>query len=312
MGKMLQRLIGEDIELTTVFNQDAPVFADPGQMEQVLMNLVVNARDAMPDGGKITVETGRTEIDEAYASARLNLQPGRYVLLAVSDTGLGIDMETRKHIFEPFFTTKELGKGTGLGLSTVYGIVKQSGGDIWLYSEVRKGTTFKIYLPMAIHDEDVSTAQTDRTLMVRGSETLLIVEDESQIRQLACDCLTQCGYNVLSAANGPEAVRLIENEKQPIDLILTDVVMPQMSGRELAERILCVRPETKILFMSGYTNDAIIKHGILDAGTWFIQKPFTLDDLSMRVREVLDYDTRADSTSDHSNKAPTTRQASNR
>ncbi len=297
MGKMLQRLIGEDIELTTVFNQDAPVFADPGQMEQVVMNLVVNARDAMPNGGKITVETGWVDIDEAYASARLNLQVGRYVLLAVSDTGLGIDMETRKHIFEPFFTTKELGKGTGLGLSTVYGIVKQSGGDIWLYSEVGRGTTFKVYLPMAIQDEEKSTEQTGPTLMIGGSETVLIVEDESQIRQLACDCLTQCGYNVLSAPNGLDAVRLIENEKQPIDLILTDVVMPQMSGRELAERINCLRPETKILFMSGYTNDAIIKHGVLDAGTRFIQKPFSLDDLSKRVREVLDYDTRPDSTS---------------
>ena len=286
MGKMLQRLIGENIELTTS-GEDAPVHADPGQMEQVVMNLVVNARDAMPEGGKITVETGRIDVDEAYASMHLNVKPGRYVLLAVSDTGLGIDAETRKHIFEPFFTTKELGKGTGLGLSTVYGIVKQSGGDIWLYSEVGKGTSFKIYLPIAPESQDQAQTQSIASLP-KGTETILIVEDDSQIRQLAFDCLTQHGYSVWSAANGVEALNLIEHASTQVDLILTDVVMPQMSGRELAERINTHQPTTKILFMSGYTNDAIIKHGVLDAGTWFIQKPFALDDLAQRVREVLD------------------------
>jgi PAS domain S-box-containing protein len=288
MGKMLRRLIGENIELTTVFREELLINADPGQMEQVLMNLVVNARDAMPNGGHITIETTQIEINETYASTHLTVQPGRYAMLAVSDTGNGMDVETQKHMFEPFFTTKEQGKGTGLGLSTVYGIVKQSGGNIWVYSEPAQGTVFKIYLPLAVKDEAASSTLPAAPAPEHGTETILLVEDEPQIRQLAFEILTHCGYNVLSSANGLEALELIEHAQSPIDLILTDVVMPQMSGKELAERALALHPTVKVLFMSGYTNDAIVKHGVLDAGTWFIQKPFALNALARRVREVLD------------------------
>jgi two-component system cell cycle sensor histidine kinase/response regulator CckA len=290
MSKMLQRLIGENIEMTTCCGPEAPINADPGQIEQVLMNLVVNARDAMPNGGRITVETSRVEIDEGYASSHLNVQPGSYVMLAVSDTGGGMDAETRKHIFEPFFTTKELGKGTGLGLSTVYGIVKQSGGNIWVYSELDHGTIFKVYLP-AVAQTNVETSAAPKAAAIpRGTETILIVEDEPQIRQLAFECFKHCGYNVLSTADGLEAVQLIERLQEPIDLILSDVVMPKVSGRELAERVSTLRPATKVLFMSGYTNDAIVNHGIMDGATWFIQKPFALDALARLVRKVLDSD----------------------
>ncbi len=290
MSKMLQRLIGENIEMTTCCGPEAPINADPGQIEQVLMNLVVNARDAMPNGGRVTVETSRVEIDEGYASTHINVQPGPYVMLAVSDTGSGMDAETRKHIFEPFFTTKELGKGTGLGLSTVYGIVKQSGGNIWVYSEPDHGTVFKVYLP-AVAQTNVETNAAPKAYAIpRGTETILIVEDEPQIRQLASECFTHCGYNVLSTADGLEALQLIERLQEPIDLILSDVVMPKVSGRELAERVSLLWPSTKVLFMSGYTNDAIVNHGIMDGATWFIQKPFALDALARLVREVLDSD----------------------
>jgi two-component system cell cycle sensor histidine kinase/response regulator CckA len=287
MSKMLQRLIGENIEMTTSFGQEAPINADPGQIEQVLMNLVVNARDALPNGGRITVETARVEIDETYASTHLSVQPGSYVMLAVNDNGKGMDAETRKHIFEPFFTTKEPGKGTGLGLSTVYGIVKQSGGNIWLYSEPGQGTVFKVYLPVAARKE-VEADAPSRSAIPQGTETILIVEDEPQIRQLAVDCLTHRGYKVLPASNATEALRLVEGAQQPIDLILTDVVMPGMSGRELSERASAIQPMIKVLFMSGYTNDAVVNHGVLDGATWFIQKPFALEALARRVREVLD------------------------
>ncbi len=290
MSKMLRRLIGENIEMTTIIGPETPINADPGQIEQVLMNLVVNARDAMPNGGRLTVETARVEIDEAYASTHLSVQPGPYVLLAVTDTGGGMDAEIRKHIFEPFFTTKEQGKGTGLGLSTVYGIVKQSGGNIWLYSEPGQGTVFKVYLPAATDVEVQATAATDRVELPRGTETILIVEDEPQIRHLAFDCLAYCGYDVLSASNGLEALQLIERLQRPIDLILTDIVMPKLGGRELSERMNALQPSAKVLFMSGYTNDSVVNHGILDGATWFIQKPFTLESLGRRVREVLDSD----------------------
>jgi len=288
MSKMLRRLIGENIEMTTVIGEAAPINADPGQIEQVLMNLVVNARDAMPNGGRLTIETVRVEIDEAYASTHLNVQAGRYVMLAVTDTGCGIDEETSKHIFEPFFTTKEQGKGTGLGLSTVYGIVKQSGGHIWLYSELDHGTAFKIYLPAATEMETQPAAAPAQVALTHGTETILIVEDEPQIRKLAFDCLAYCGYDVLSCSNGLEALQLIEGLNRPVDLVLTDVVMPKLSGRELSERIAAIQPSTKVLFMSGYTNDSVVNHGILDGGTRFIQKPFTLESLARRVREALD------------------------
>ena len=290
MSKMLRRLIGENIEMTTVIGEATPINADPGQIEQVLMNLVVNARDAMPNGGRLTIETARVEIDEAYASTHLSVQAGPYIMLAVSDTGSGIDAETRKHIFEPFFTTKEQGKGTGLGLSTVYGIVKQSGGHIWLYSELDQGTVFKVYLPAAVEMEAEAPAAQARTPLPRGTETIVIVEDEPQIRNLAVDCLTFCGYDVLSFSNGIEALQLIERLQRRVDLVLTDVVMPKLSGRELSQRIHAIQPSAKVLFMSGYTNDAVVNHGILDGATWFIQKPFTLESLVRRVREVLDGD----------------------
>ena len=288
MSKMLQRLIGENIEMRTSVGPEAPLNADPGQIEQVLMNLVVNARDAMPKGGRLTVETSRVEVDREYARAHLNLEPGSYVMLAVSDTGSGMDAETKKHIFEPFFTTKEPGKGTGLGLSTVYGIVNQSGGTIWVYSELGKGTVFKVFLPAAVSKDLETSATAAPPALPRGIETILIVEDGSQIRQLACDCLTHCGYKVLATADGVEALKLIESTEERIDLIVTDVVMPRMSGRELIERVSAIKPLIKVLFMSGYTNDAIVNHGVLDGSTWFIQKPFAFDALARKVREVLD------------------------
>ncbi|HEV2827914.1 MAG TPA: response regulator [Pyrinomonadaceae bacterium] len=289
MGKMLQRLIGEDIDLTTVLTKDvAQINADPGQIEQVLMNLVVNARDAMSDGGKITIETAHVEIDQAYAESHLAVQPGPYVMLAVSDTGSGIDQETKKHIFEPFFTTKEQGKGTGLGLSTVYGIVKQSGGNIWIYSELGQGTTFKVYLPQAGDGVSLKGTQIEPGIIVKGTETVLLVEDEPQIRELAYEFLSDSGYKVLPSSNGNEALDILGQHLDGVHLIVTDVVMPQMSGRELAERAIAISPGTKVLFMSGYTNDAIVRHGVLNPGTWFIQKPFGPDALARKVREVLD------------------------
>jgi two-component system cell cycle sensor histidine kinase/response regulator CckA len=287
---MLGRLIGEDIELVAILGEAAQINADAGQIEQVLMNLAVNARDAMPRGGKLTIETSRVEIDERCAKTQIGVQPGSYVLLAVTDTGTGMDAETLKHIFEPFFTTKEQGKGTGLGLSTVYGIVKQSGGNIWLYSEPNEGTVFKIYLPR-VNDLDVGVATVAKAPSIRGgTETVLIVEDDAQIQQLVLEVLAEKGYDVLVSSNGLEALQLLSNRSAPLDLILTDVVMPQMSGRELAERAASIKPNTKVLFMSGYTNDAIVRHGVLDSGTWFIQKPFAADALAARVREVLDGD----------------------
>ena len=291
IGKMLQRLIGEDIELAMVLTDDsAEINADPGQIEQVLMNLVVNARDAMPNGGKITIETANVEIDRAYAETHIAVQPGSYAMLAVSDNGVGMDDETKKHIFEPFYTTKEQGKGTGLGLSTVYGIVNQSGGNIWVYSEAGQGTIFKIYLPRVSRTSSAPQMDSDAVgLMVSGgTETILLVEDEPQIRKMAFEFLTESGYEVLAASNGIEALRILEEVSAPVHLILTDVIMPQMNGRELVERVALLRPGTKVLFMSGYTNDAIVRHGVLDSGTWFIQKPFSPDALGSKVREVLD------------------------
>jgi two-component system cell cycle sensor histidine kinase/response regulator CckA len=289
LGKMLQRLIGEDIDLTMVLTKDvAEINADPGQIEQVLMNLVVNARDAMPDGGKITIETAHVQVDQAYAESHLAVQPGPYVMLAVTDTGSGMDQETQKHIFEPFFTTKEQGKGTGLGLSTVYGIVKQSGGNIWIYSELGQGTTFKVYLPQARDSASLKRAQMEPAIMMKGTETILLVEDEPQIRALAYEFLSDKGYKVLPSSNGNEALDILEEHLPGVHLIVTDVVMPQMSGRELADRAIAISPGTKVLFMSGYTNDAIVRHGVLNPDTWFIQKPFGPDALARKVREVLD------------------------
>jgi two-component system cell cycle sensor histidine kinase/response regulator CckA len=288
LDKMLRRVIGEDIELTMFLPELIwKVKADPGQMEQVVMNLSVNARDAMPEGGKLTIETANVELDEDYAKRHIAVQPGRYVMLSVSDNGVGMSPEVRERIFEPFFTTKEKGKGTGLGLSTAYGIVKQSGGNIWVYSEPGQGTTLKIYLPQV--DEPLEEMKEEVVKEIsRGHETILIVEDEDAVRKLAVRVLKRQGYKVLEAPDGGKALMLCEAYKEPIHLILTDVVMPGMSGRKFADRLKAIHPEAKVLYMSGYTDNAILHHGILEPGTNFIQKPFTVENLPRKVREVLD------------------------
>ena len=289
MNKMLCRLIGEDIQLLTILGPDLwPVKVDPGQIEQVLMNLAVNGRDAMPRGGKLTIETANKELDEDYARRHVAVKPGPYVLLAVSDNGCGMDKETQSHLFEPFFTTKEQGKGTGLGLSTVYGIIKQSGGNIWAYSEPGQGTSFKIYLPTV--EEEVETYTTAALLPPPpgGTETILLVEDEEAVRTMISKVLQSGGYTVLEAQHGVQALRVCKKHKGPIHLMVSDVVMPQMSGRELAGRLALRRPEMRVLYISGYPDNAIVHHGVLETGTAFLQKPFTLNALEYKVREVLD------------------------
>lgn len=288
---MLKRLIGEDVELITLVGKNvARIQADPGQLSQVLMNLVVNARDAMPDGGTITIETRNVNLDEQYARQHLSVRPGPYVMLSVSDTGIGMDAETQKQIFEPFFTTKEVGKGTGLGLSTVYGIVKQSNGNVWVYSELGKGTAFKIYLPQFEEPNSVSLEPQPAASFSWGSETILIVEDEDMVRSLSREVLESCGYTVIVASNGVEALTVCEQHKDQIHLLITDIVMPQMGGRELAEKLSVAYPKVRVLFTSGYTDDAIVRHGIIEDDANFIQKPFNLDDLARKVRELLDTD----------------------
>jgi PAS domain S-box-containing protein len=290
LKKMLHRVIGEDIELVTSSAKDlGRVKTDHGQIEQVVMNLVVNARDAMPKGGKLTIETANVELNEEYARTHIDVTPGRYVTLSVSDTGCGMTPEVKKRIFEPFFTTKERGKGTGLGLSMVYGIVKQSGGYIWVYSEPGKGTTFKIYLPRI--DEDVESVRLGTPLpkSLQGSETILLVEDDEMVLRLARTVLQKNGYNVLEAANAEEALRMAQKHSDnPIHLMVTDVVMSKMNGRELADCLISLRPKMKVLYMSGYTENTIVHHGVLDPGINYIQKPFTPDALARKVREVLD------------------------
>jgi PAS domain S-box-containing protein len=289
MEKMLRRLIGEDVQLVTAL---APglglVKADPSQIEQVLMNLAVNARDAMPWGGKLVIETANVQLDEAYAAAHAEVRPGRYVLLAVSDTGEGMDEETRHHIFEPFFTTKESGKGTGLGLATVYGILRQSGGSVSVYSEPGRGTTFKVYLPRVEEAGPAPPARPGIADLPLGNETLLLVEDEDAVRALARTVLQTAGYHVLEARQGSEALALGEQHAGRIDLLVTDVVMPQMSGRDLADRLAALQPDFRVLYLSGYPVNAIAQHGVLEPGTAFLQKPFTPGQLARKVREVLD------------------------
>jgi CheY-like chemotaxis protein len=264
------------------------VKSDRGQIEQVIMNLAVNARDAMPDGGKLTIETANAELDEAYARAHVAVTPGRYVMLSVSDTGVGMTPEVRGKVFEPFFTTKEKVKGTGLGLSTVYGIVKQSGGNIWVYSEPGKGTTFKIYLPRADEPLEEVVERVAGGELHRGDETILVVEDNNEVREVAVRILSGQGYRVLEASQGLDAFLICTEHDGPIHLLLTDVVMPKMSGRELAETLMSIRPRIKVLYMSGYTDNAIVHHGVLETGMDFIQKPFAVDTLARKVREVLD------------------------
>ena len=290
MVDMLRRIIGEDVELVLVEAPElALVTADPGQVEQVVMNLVVNARDAMPEGGRITIETSNVELDEAYAASHVAVSPGRYVLLAVTDTGRGMDEQIKARLFEPFFTTKERGKGTGLGLSTVYGIVKQSGGNIHVYSELGKGTTFRVYLPRELTATTATTIR--RPTLPRpttGTETILVVDDEEVLREVARRALEAAGYTVLVAGGGVEALHIARRHRGRIHLLLTDVVMPQVNGARLAEQLLRMRPTVQVLYMSGYTGDAVIQRGVLAAGTHFLSKPFTALELTWRVREVLD------------------------
>jgi len=285
--RILRRLIGEDIEIITCLNDNpGRVKADPGQIEQVIMNLAVNARDAMPQGGKLTIETDSAFFDEDYTRRHLSARLGRYVILRVSDTGCGMDEQTRSRIFEPFFTTKDRSKGTGLGLSTVYGIVKQSGGNITVDSKPGLGTCFKVFLPMSEEEPDEVYAPAQAWDACRGSETLLVVEDEEAVRKLTRIILSVGGYTVIEASNGFEAIEVCRQRR--IDLMITDVVMPQMSGRELVEKVSVICPDMKVLYMSGYTDDAIVRHGVLDASVPLLQKPFTPDALSQKVREVLD------------------------
>lgn len=288
MTKMLQRLIGEDIVLQTALDKSlGQVRVDSGQVEQVLLNLVVNARDAMPQGGHLIIETSNVFLDWTHAKSHAMIQPAHYVMLSVSDSGYGMDAETQARIFEPFFTTKEPTKGTGLGLSTVYGIVKQSEGSIWVYSEVGKGTTFKVYLPR-IDEVKTDTCAEALKSAREGHETILLVEDEDVVRALVKEILEAYGYTIIVASNGQEALRISNEFVGHIPLTITDVVMPNMSGRELAERITISRPETTVLYMSGFTDDAIFRHGLIDHEMFFIQKPFSPDSLALKVRELLD------------------------
>jgi CheY-like chemotaxis protein len=289
--KMLRRILGEDIDYIQVLAPDLGVVrADPGQIEQVLMNLVVNARDAMSEGGKLTIETSNVDLDEEYAAHHVGVKPGAYVRLAVTDTGCGMDEQIKSQLFEPFFTTKEKGKGTGLGLSTVYGIVQQSGGNIWVYSELGLGTTFKIYLPRELSVK--ATAARLRAILepALGTETILVVEDEEALRKVARRFLEAAGYTVLTAGSGDEALLISAQHAGTIHLLLTDVVMPRMSGKALAQAILKTRPMAKVLYTSGYADNAFVHNGVVDEGTHFIGKPFTATDVTRKIRSVLDGD----------------------
>jgi two-component system, cell cycle sensor histidine kinase and response regulator CckA len=264
------------------------VKVDPGQIEQVLTNLVVNARDAMPEGGKLTIETQNVVLDESYSNDHPDTDTGEYVMLAVSDTGIGMDKETLSHLFEPFFTTKPKGSGTGLGLSTCYGIVKQNNGGIWVYSEPGKGTTVKVYFPKI---EDINPQQENvysHETILEGTETVLVAEDDAGIRTMITRHLTAAGYRVLSASNGDEALSLVNKTGESIHLLITDVIMPLMGGKALADRLTVIYPGLRILFMSGYTDNSIVHHGVLETGIKFIQKPFSMVEFMRKIREVLE------------------------
>lgn len=289
LDKLLARLMGEHIEMITRCGAKVGnVKADPAQVEQVIMNLVVNARDAMPRGGRLTVETSNVDLDSTYARDHVTVKPGPYVMLAVSDTGMGMSPDTVAHIFEPFFTTKESGKGTGLGLSTVYGIVKQSGGYIWVYSEPGKGTTFKVYLPRVMEQADLKSGQIEIPGAGRGTETILLVEDEEAVRELANRILTARGYTVVATKSTEEAEEFSKQHTGELHLLLTDIIMPGVSGRELAQRITARHPRTRVLYMSGYTDNVLAQGGVLEEGLSFLQKPFTPGALVQKVRDVLD------------------------
>jgi PAS domain S-box-containing protein len=286
-GKMLNRLVGEDVEIATVLAPKLwPVLADPGLVEQVLMNLVVNARDAMPEGGRLVLETHNVLLDQHEARQHHGMRPGPHVLLSVSDTGVGMDAATRARIFEPFFTTKPLGTGTGLGLSTCYGIVTQAGGWIGAYSEPGRGSTFRIYLPR-VDDVPAEAAGTRAAIVPGGEETILVVEDQDEVRRFACDALRGYGYTVHAAASGADALRLLEEVPGPIDLLITDLVMPGLSGRELADCVAELRPGMPTLFMSGYSDEVATRQRVVEPGAAYLQKPFTPSALARKVRDVL-------------------------
>jgi hypothetical protein len=287
MESMLRRLITENIDLVFVLRPNTGnVKADRSQFEQILVNLVINSRDACENGGRITIESGNVELDEEYSRTHLGVKPGPYVMLAVSDTGVGMDPETRSHIFEPFFTTKSQDKGTGLGLATVYGVVKQNGGDIWVYSEVGRGTTFKVYLPRVSSSAEGKVVES--TSPERGHETVLVVEDEQGVRSLIVQILRGHGYHVMDASDALAGLQVAETYLEEIQLLITDVVMPHSSGHELAEQIRVKRPGIRVLYISGYTENTVVHHGVMDSEIEFLPKPFTFEALLARVREVLD------------------------
>ncbi|MEW6201389.1 MAG: ATP-binding protein, partial [bacterium] len=286
--KMLRRVISEDIKFESYLTSDLHfIKADLTQVEQILMNLAVNARDAMPKGGKLTIETKNVELGEEYAANHFDVKPGNYVMVAVTDSGCGMSKELQSRIFEPYFTTKEKGEGTGLGLAIVYGIVKQNGGHIWVYSEEGKGTTFKIYFPQTEETVDDVVIPVDVPKPKRNIETVLIVEDEDALRSFLTRIFKRKGYNVLEARHGGEALRVCQKHPGHIDLMVTDVIMPEMSGQELTKRIMPQRPGMKVLYMSGYTNNTIVKHGFLEPGTHFIEKPFSMSAIEQKAREML-------------------------
>jgi PAS domain S-box-containing protein len=288
--KMLRRLIGEDISLSTHLDPDlAHICGDSGQLEQVLLNLAVNARDAMPNGGALTISTGNVDLSDEHGDRHMGATPGKYVMLAVTDTGGGMTKEVQQRLFEPFYTTKGPGKGTGLGLSTVHGIVKQSGGDVYVYSELGHGTTFKVYFPcLGAEAELIATTAEHAAITPRGTETVLLAEDDEALRALGERVLSAFGYNVLVARTGAEALRIVAEHRGRIDLIATDVVMPEMNGSQLVTKVLKARPGIRVLFMSGYTDDEVVRRGVIDGQTAFLQKPFTPDLLAQKVRQVLD------------------------